>query len=172
MLSNSNISHWVWGISDKKREMDRVNWGVMKEHGSPGAADERPVHGTKLKVMRTKVSVLTLEEWECQVWGGATTTPAITTQTPTLPALAEPIRGVHPPLWSAPWVKLSEKHKDWLDKLLGQLIPVSFHLCASPFSDGQIGSGKLLQLPEDKDLTKMAWWTFSAVFSLCVRLPF
>lgn len=157
MSSNSCISQWVWGVSGRKREVDRVNGGVMKEHWSPAAADEGSVHGTKLKVMRTKVSVLTLVEWERQVWGGATTTPVVTTQPPALAALAEPIRGAHPPVWSAISVKLSEKHKDWLDKLLGQLIPVSFHLCAPPFSDGQIGRGKLLQLPEDKDLTKMAW---------------
>lgn len=172
MLRKSCISHWVWGVSGRKREVDRVNRGVMKEHWSLAVADEGSVHGTKLTVMRTKVSVLTLVEWERQVWGEVVTTPAITTQPPALPALAKPIKGAHPPLWFAPSVKLSEKHKDWLDKLLGQLIPVSFHLRAPPFSDGQIGRGKLLQLPEDKGLTEKAWWTSSPSFSLCERLLF
>lgn len=86
--------------------------------------------------------------------------------------LAEPISGAHPTLSSTPSIKPSQKHKDWLDKLLGQLIPVSFHLCAPPFSDGQIGHRKLLQLLEDKGLTKMAWWTFTPSLSLWVRLLF
>lgn len=80
----------------------------MKEHWSPAAEDEGSVHGTKLKVMRTKVTILT--RWERQVEGGVTTTPAITTQPPTRAHRAEPIRGAHPPLWSAPSVK--QKHKD------------------------------------------------------------
>lgn len=42
--------------------MDGVNGGVMKEHWSPAAAGEGCVHGTKLQVMRTKVSVLTMAE--------------------------------------------------------------------------------------------------------------
>lgn len=42
--------------------MDRVNSAVMKEHRSPAAEDEGPVHGTRLTVMRTKVSVLMLAE--------------------------------------------------------------------------------------------------------------
>lgn len=99
-----------------------------------------------------------MAEWKRQVWRRVTTTPAISTQPPySLPPLAEPIRAAHPPLSSSFSIKLSEKHKDWLDKLLGQLIPVSFHLGAPPFSDRQIGCEKLLQLPEDKVLTKMAW---------------
>lgn len=172
ILGNSCISHWVWGVSDRKREVDCVNGGVMKEHWSLVTADEEPVHGTKLKVMRTKVSLLTVVEWEYQVWGGAKTSPAITTLPPALPILAEPISGARPTLSSTPSIKLSQKHKDWLDKLLGQLIPVSFHLCAPPFSDGQIGHENLLQLPEDKGLTKMARWSFALCLSLCVRLLF
>lgn len=39
----------------------------MKEHWSPLAADERPAHGTKLKVMRTEVSVVTKVERAAQV---------------------------------------------------------------------------------------------------------
>lgn len=42
--------------------MDRVNTGVMKEHWSLAVAEEGSVHGIKLTVMRTKVSVLTLVE--------------------------------------------------------------------------------------------------------------
>lgn len=144
----------------------------MKEHWSLVAADEGPLHGTKLRIMRTKVSVLTVVQCEYQVWGGAKTSPAITTLPPFLPILAKPISRAHPPLLSAPSIKPSQKHKDRLDKLLGQLIPVSFHLCAPPFSDGQIGQGKLLQLPEDKGLTNMAWWTLAPSLSLCVRLLF
>lgn len=50
------------GVSGRKREVDCVNAGVMKEHWSPAVADEGSVHGTKLMIMRTKVSVLTLIE--------------------------------------------------------------------------------------------------------------
>lgn len=42
--------------------MDRVNGSVMKEQWSLAATDEGSVHGTKLTVMRTKMSVLTLVE--------------------------------------------------------------------------------------------------------------
>lgn len=149
MLSNSCISHWVWGASGRKREFDVINDAVMKEHWSPAVAHEAFVHGTKLQVMRTRVSVLTLGEEECQVWEGATTCPAITTQLPASSAPGEPIIGLRPPLRPAPFVKLSEKHKDWLNELIGQLMPVSFHLYAPPFSDGQMGRETLPQLPGD-----------------------
>lgn len=117
--------------------------------------------------MRIKVSVLTLLEWEHQVWGGLTTTPATTTQPPAPSISVEPIRGAHPPLHRpAPSIKLSEKHKDWLDKLLGQLIHVSFHLCAPPSSDGQLECGSLHQLPDDWGLLKRVWLTFCSSCSL------
>lgn len=45
-----------------RNSVDYAKGGVKKKHWSPAAADEGSAHGTKLKVMRIKVSVLTLVE--------------------------------------------------------------------------------------------------------------
>lgn len=51
--------------------MDRVHSNVMKVDHSPAAPDEGSVRGAGLKVMRTEVSVLMLQETRCQVLRGA-----------------------------------------------------------------------------------------------------
>lgn len=67
--------------------------------------DEGCVHGTKLKIMRTKVSVLMRLQPEHQVGGEAMTTSA-------LHVLPTPIRRAHSPPLPTASVKISEKHKD------------------------------------------------------------
>lgn len=51
--------------------MDRVHSSVMKVDQSHAAPDEGAVRGAGLKVMRTEVSVLMLQETRCQVLRGA-----------------------------------------------------------------------------------------------------